>query len=157
MSSNPSQRSAPADFPPPAAKSDKDWRASLTEDQYRVMRHQGTEAAWSSALNGEKRSGAFLCAACQAPLFASGDKYDSGSGWPSFTRPADKQAVGTSVDHKLIVPRTEVHCSACGGHLGHVFEDGPRPTGLRYCINGVALDFKPEAPQATASQTPTDD
>ncbi|HYC63506.1 MAG TPA: peptide-methionine (R)-S-oxide reductase MsrB, partial [Reyranellaceae bacterium] len=113
--------------------------------QYRVLREQGTERAWTSPLNDEHRRGTFLCAGCDLPVYRSQDKYDSGTGWPSFTRPIAGN-VGTRPDDTLLVSRTEVHCRRCGGHLGHVFKDGPKPTGLRYCINGVALTFKPGTP-----------
>jgi peptide-methionine (R)-S-oxide reductase len=125
-------------------KSDAEWKASLTPEQFHVLREHGTERAGTSPLNREKRDGTFRCAGCGEPLFASETKYDSGSGWPSFYEPMDG-AVGESVDRSHLMTRTEVHCEKCGGHLGHVFEDGPRPTGLRYCINGAALNFDPKA------------
>ena len=125
-------------------KSAEDWRAILTPEQFRILREHGTERPGSSPLNGEKRAGRFLCAGCEQPLFSSETKYDSGTGWPSFWTPL-RDAVGTSEDFKLLVKRTEVHCRRCGGHLGHVFDDGPPPTGLRYCINGAALKFAPES------------
>jgi peptide-methionine (R)-S-oxide reductase len=121
-------------------KSDAEWRKLLTPAQYDVLRRHGTERPGSSPLDREKRSGVFVCAGCDLPLFTSETKFDSGTGWPSFYRPLPN-AVGTSVDRMLLLSRTEVHCRRCGGHLGHVFEDGPRPTGLRYCMNGVALKF----------------
>jgi peptide-methionine (R)-S-oxide reductase len=121
-------------------KTDAEWRASLTPEQYHVLREHGTERAGASPLNREKRTGTFRCAGCGEPLFASSTKYDSGSGWPSFSAPVDG-AVGESTDSSHFMTRTEVHCDRCGGHLGHVFEDGPAPTGLRYCINGAALNF----------------
>ncbi|HTW29899.1 MAG TPA: peptide-methionine (R)-S-oxide reductase MsrB [Acetobacteraceae bacterium] len=126
----------------PAERSEAEWQRLLTPEQYRVLRGHGTERAGSSTLNSEKRPGRFICAGCGQELFLSEDKYESGSGWPSFTRPVEG-AVGTSEDHSLFMTRTEVHCSRCGGHLGHVFPDGPRPTGLRYCMNGTALGFDP--------------
>ena len=113
------------------------------------MRHHGTERPFSSPLNAEKRKGTFACAGCGLPLFASDTKFESGTGWPSFFRPL-ANAVATSSDRSLLMPRTEVHCRRCGGHLGHVFEDGPPPTGLRYCINGVALTFAPAASSGPA-------
>jgi len=119
-----------------------EWKRRLSEDAYRVLRREGTEPPFSSVLNGEKRKGTFHCAGCDLPLFSSAAKYESGTGWPSFWQPLP-QAVATKLDFKLIVPRREYHCSRCGGHQGHVFGDGPRPTGNRYCNNGVALRFKP--------------
>ena len=126
-------------------KADSDWRRDLSAEQYRILRQHGTEPAGTSPLNHEKRQGEFLCAACGAELFQSGTKYESGSGWPSFYAPMP-DAVETSTDTSHGMVRTEVHCARCGGHLGHVFPDGPRPTGERYCINGAALDFKPGEP-----------
>jgi peptide-methionine (R)-S-oxide reductase len=125
----------------PMTKPDADWRSELTREQYDVLRGHGTERAWTSPLNDEKRAGVFTCAGCGQALFASNTKFDSGTGWPSFYEPLPG-AVGTSTDRKFFMTRTEVHCSQCGGHQGHVFPDGPRPTGLRYCINGVALHFQ---------------
>jgi peptide-methionine (R)-S-oxide reductase len=123
--------------------SDAEWRAKLAPQAYQVLRKHGTERAGTSPLNAEKRAGVFLCAGCGRKLFASDTKYESGSGWPSFFQPLEG-AVGTSEDNTLFMSRTEVHCAGCGGHLGHVFPDGPRPTGLRYCMNGVAMKFEPE-------------
>ena len=128
----------------PTEHTDEEWRRLLPADRYRVLRQHGTERAGSSPLNGEKRAGTFLCAGCGQPLFASGDKFESGTGWPSFTRPETPDAVGESRDRSLGMTRTEVHCGKCGGHLGHVFPDGPAPTGLRYCMNGAALTFEPK-------------
>lgn len=121
-----------------------EWEHCLTPEQYRVLREKGTERPHSSKLNDEKRSGRFVCAGCGHVLFSSEAKFDSGTGWPSFYETLGKSAVGTKEDRSLYLVRTEVHCAVCKGHLGHVFEDGPTPTGLRYCINGVAMKFVPE-------------
>jgi peptide-methionine (R)-S-oxide reductase len=124
----------------PLKKSDAEWRAALTPDRYRILRGRGTERAFSSPLNAEKRKGIFGCAGCGQALFSSDTKFESGTGWPSFWRPLDG-AVATEIDRSFLTVRTEVHCARCGSHLGHVFHDGPEPTGLRYCINGLALNF----------------
>jgi peptide-methionine (R)-S-oxide reductase len=124
-------------------KTVEEWRAELRPDQFRVLREHATERPGTSPLNHEKRSGTFRCAGCGQPLFAAETKFESGTGWPSFSAPLD-EAVETEVDSSHFMVRTEVHCAKCGGHLGHVFPDGPRPTGLRYCMNGTALDFEPE-------------
>ena len=124
-------------------KDDAEWRRILNAAQYNVLRQHGTERAGSSPLNKEKRKGTFACAGCALPLFSSATKFESGTGWPSFWQPLEN-AVGTSSDTSFFMKRTEVHCRRCGGHLGHVFEDGPPPTGLRYCMNGVALSFTPD-------------
>jgi peptide-methionine (R)-S-oxide reductase len=123
-------------------KSDAEWRAELSDEQYDVLRDHHTERAFSSPLDSEKRVGTFVCAGCGNALFSSQTKFDSGTGWPSFWAPLDG-AIGTSVDHSWLMVRTEVHCARCGGHLGHVFPDGPKPTGQRYCMNGDALEFIP--------------
>jgi peptide-methionine (R)-S-oxide reductase len=125
-------------------KSEDEWRRVLSPAAFKVMRNHGTERPFTSPLNAEKRAGSFTCAGCDLALFSSDTKFDSGTGWPSFYRPLPN-AVATSSDRSLLIPRTEVHCRRCGGHLGHVFSDGPPPTGLRYCINGVALVFRPAA------------
>jgi peptide-methionine (R)-S-oxide reductase len=124
-------------------KTDAEWQAELTPSEYQVLRQHGTEPRGSSALNKEKREGTFRCAGCGQPLFSSDTKYDSGTGWPSFFAPVES-SVETTADRSYGMTRTEVHCASCGGHLGHVFEDGPQPTGLRYCMNGVAMKFDPE-------------
>lgn len=126
----------------PVAKSNDEWRQSLSPEQYHVLREHGTEPAGSSPLNTEKRAGMYLCAGCGNVLFDSATKYDSGSGWPSFAE-ARPSVIGTSIDKSHFMVRTEVHCLNCGGHLGHVFADGPEPRGLRFCMNGAALRFEP--------------
>lgn len=123
-------------------KSEAEWRRQLSPAQYYVLREHGTERPGSSSLDKEKRNGTFHCAGCDLALFSSATKYDSRTGWPSFWRPLPN-AIGTQADNTLFMTRTEVHCRRCGGHLGHVFEDGPAPTGLRYCMNGIAMTFKP--------------
>jgi peptide-methionine (R)-S-oxide reductase len=124
-------------------KTDEEWKKQLTPEQFYVLRKHGTERAFTSPLDKEYGPGTYACAGCDLPLFASTTKYNSGTGWPSFYAPLDN-AVGTTVDRSFFMTRTEVHCRRCGGHLGHVFDDGPKPTGLRYCMNGVALKFAPE-------------
>jgi peptide-methionine (R)-S-oxide reductase len=135
-------RAAGGDWPP-VEYTEEDWQALLDEDRYRILFEEATERAFTSPLNDEKRAGTYVCAACFLPLFRSEDKYDSGTGWPSFTRPIEGR-MDTKRDFKLFVPRTEYHCARCEGHQGHVFEDGPRPTGQRWCNNGLALRFVPE-------------
>ena len=126
----------------PVALSEDAWREKLTPAQFQVLRKHGTERAGTSPLNAEKREGSFTCAGCGTDLFAASTKFESGTGWPSFFEPLEG-AVGTTEDRSLFMSRVEVHCANCGGHLGHVFPDGPRPTGQRYCMNGVAMGFKP--------------
>lgn len=128
---------------PAVEKSLEQWRELLTDEQFAVLFKEGTESPGSSTLNLERRKGTFVCAACHQPLFESSSKYESGTGWPSFYAPIEG-SLGTSRDFKLLLPRTEYHCGRCGGHQGHVFKDGPEPTGERYCNNGVALRFVPE-------------
>jgi peptide-methionine (R)-S-oxide reductase len=124
-------------------KTDSEWRATLTPQQYKVLRGHGTEPPGSSALNVEKRDGTFACAGCGQPLFSADTKFESGTGWPSFFKPLEG-SVETTTDRSFGMARVEVHCKNCGGHLGHLFPDGPQPTGMRYCMNGVALAFEPE-------------
>ncbi len=124
-------------------KTDAEWKRMLSSASYQVLRHAATERPFSSPLDHETRPGIFHCMGCNWPLYSSKDKYDSGTGWPSFTRPLNARAVLYSRDTSLLMVRTEVHCASCGGHLGHVFDDGPPPTGKRYCMNGVALKFQP--------------
>ena len=123
-------------------KTDDEWRRELSPEQFQVLRKHGTEPRGSSALDAEKRDGTFTCAGCGQPLFTAATKFESGTGWPSFFRPLEA-AVSTSTDSSHFMTRTEVHCARCGGHLGHVFPDGPAPTGMRYCMNGVAMKFEP--------------
>lgn len=122
--------------------SEEEWKKKLTNDQFTVLRKHGTEAPFTSSLNDEKRHGTFYCAGCHNALFNSSTKYNSGTGWPSFYQPLAETSVGTTTDHIIGYARTEVHCAKCGGHLGHVFDDGPQPTGKRYCMNGVAMQFE---------------
>ena len=133
-------------------RSSEQWRETLSNEQYRVLRTGGTEAPGSGALLHNKSSGTYRCAGCGAPLFASDTKYDSGSGWPSFTAPVEGEAVDEITDRSLGMDRTEVRCKACEGHLGHVFPDGPGPEGLRYCVNSASLDFEPEAAEGKAER-----
>lgn len=125
-------------------KSEEEWLKELTDEQFRVLRKHGTERAGTSELDKLYEPGTYSCAACEQPLFSSETKFNSGTGWPSFYKPIEG-AIATSVDKNLFMTRVEVHCSRCGGHLGHVFKDGPAPTGLRYCMNGVAMNFTPTA------------
>jgi peptide-methionine (R)-S-oxide reductase len=134
MTSNPASRTM---------KSDEEWKKLLTPEQFHVARQHGTERPFSSPLNREKRTGLFKCVCCGAPLFSSSTKFDSGTGWPSFWAPVDKTAVSENEDSSWLMRRTEVRCASCDAHLGHVFPDGPKPTGARYCMNGVALSFAP--------------
>ena len=136
------QTKAAAPGPFPVTKTSAQWRAELTPAQFKVLREHGTERPFTSPLNEEQRRGVFHCAGCDLPVFSSSTKFESGTGWPSFSDHLPG-AVGTSEDKTLLATRTEVHCARCGGHLGHVFDDGPKPTGLRYCMNGVAMTFKP--------------
>lgn len=128
---------------PKVQKSDEEWREQLTPEQFHVLRKHGTERAGSSPLNEEKRAGTFICAACDNSLFETAAKFESGTGWPSFYEPIDQDAVTEHKDRSFFMARTEIRCANCDGHLGHVFKDGPQPTGLRYCMNGVAMHFTP--------------
>ena len=128
---------------PEVVKSDTEWRQQLTPEQYQVTRQRGTERAFTHPYYSEKRRGTFYCVCCGAPVFSSRDKFDSGTGWPSFTQPIDEKAVEEHEDKSFFMRRTAVRCASCDAHLGHVFPDGPEPTGLRYCVNGVSLQFRP--------------
>jgi len=141
-----SAAAARSDVPTPEKimKTDEEWRGVLTPEQFRILRKKGTEPAFSSPLNDEKRKGVFVCAGCRLPLYSSEAKYDSGTGWPSFYEPIEPGYVLTKPDNSLFARRTEVLCARCGGHLGHVFEDAHAPTGQRYCMNGLALAFEPD-------------
>ena len=140
---SPTMANSPSAETFPVQKTDEEWRSSLTDEQYTVLRKHGTERAGTSPLNREKRRGTFVCAGCGQALFSSETKYESGTGWPSFYKPLE-HAVATTVDKSYFMVRTEVHCSRCGGHLGHLFPDGPEPTGERFCMNGAAMTFNPD-------------
>ncbi|MEF2550720.1 peptide-methionine (R)-S-oxide reductase MsrB [Aurantimonas sp. A2-1-M11] len=133
----------------PVTKTEDEWRKLLTPDQFAVLREEATERPFSSPLNENKASGLYACAGCDTPAYSSETKFESGTGWPSFWAPLSDDVIGTREDYRLIYTRTEVHCATCGGHFGHIFDDGPKPTGKRHCLNGVALNFRPGA--ATAS------
>lgn len=143
--SSPATAEAKPKGPFEVTKSNEEWRRILTPKQYYVLRDHGTERPFTSPLDKIYEPGTYHCAGCDLPLFSSEHKYDSRTGWPSFWQPINETAIGESVDYLIGFPRTEVHCARCGGHQGHVFKDGPPPTGLRYCINGVALTFKPKS------------
>ncbi|WP_102959772.1 peptide-methionine (R)-S-oxide reductase MsrB [Mangrovicella endophytica] len=136
------RRAASAEDDYPISMTPDEWRRKLNAEQFAVLRQEATERPFSSALNSNKKAGVYHCAGCDNAVYSSDAKFDSGTGWPSFWQPVNSEAVGSRTDYKLIYPRTEVHCADCGGHLGHVFDDGPEPTGKRHCINGVALVFR---------------
>ena len=127
----------------PVTRTEEEWRKLLTPDQFAVLREEATERPFSSQLNDNKKSGLYACAGCDTPAYSSETKFDSGTGWPSFWAPLSDDVIGTREDFRLIYTRTEVHCATCGGHFGHIFDDGPAPTGKRHCLNGVALNFRP--------------
>ncbi len=133
----------------PVSMTDDQWRKRLTPDQFAVLRQEATERPFTSPLTENKKSGRYACAGCDTPAYSSETKFDSGTGWPSFWAPLSASVVDTKTDRKLLYARTEVHCATCGGHLGHIFDDGPKPTGKRHCLNGVALKFMPGAPSAS--------
>jgi peptide-methionine (R)-S-oxide reductase len=136
----------------PVVKTDEEWKKILTPEQYRVLRKEGTETAFTGRWHDNHGKGVYVCAACRLEVFRSGEKFDSGTGWPSFWAPSEKSHVHENVDQSMGMTRVEVECARCGGHLGHVFDDGPKPTGLRYCINSVALDFVPAAAPKKAAK-----
>jgi len=158
---SPSLLRQPTHLPVTVVKTDEEWKESLTPDQYYVLRKEGTEPPNSSSLNFVKDDGVFVCAGCGSPLFTTTTKFDSGTGWPSFFAPVSSKSIALSTDFKLGLPRTECTCSQCGGHLGHVFEDGPAPTGQRFCMNGIAMDFRsnleyPELAESVEEQSSQD-
>ena len=131
-------------------KTEQEWRGCLTPEEYRILREKGTEMAFTGKYNKHREEGVYTCAGCGEELFSSETKYDSGSGWPSFWKPISKKKVNTETDNSLFMERNEILCGRCGGHLGHIFSDGPQPTGLRYCVNSVSLDFEPRKPEAVS-------
>lgn len=133
----------------PVSRTEAEWKKLLTPDQFAVLREEATERPFSSPLNDNKKSGIYSCAGCDTGVYSSETKFDSGTGWPSFWAPISEEVIETRTDYRLIYPRTEVHCATCGGHFGHIFDDGPKPTGKRHCLNGVALKFKPGMAQAS--------